>query len=77
MRCLRVLDATVEIISPSGATRFPWRVEAAEQRLQAAAVNGANAAAAAIVLQGARGFGHNDFKIPLVRRTLRAVLAES
>lgn len=61
-----------------GLAHIPWRVEAAEHRLQAALVNDANATAAAeIVLEGARGFGHNDFKIPLVRRTLCAVLAES
>ena len=35
------------------------------------------ARAAAAVLEGARGQGHNDFKIPLLRRTLAAVLAEA
>ena len=29
------------------------------------------------LLAGAQGFGHNDFKIPLVRGTLSAVLAEA
>ncbi len=29
------------------------------------------------VLRGARGFGSNDFKIPLTRRTLRAVVADA
>lgn len=33
--------------------------------------------AANILLQGARGYGHNDFKIPLVRRTLKAVLGDA
>ena len=37
---------------------------------------GANAAADC-VLAGAKGFGHNDFGIPLVRRTLRAVLTQA
>jgi xanthine dehydrogenase YagS FAD-binding subunit len=32
--------------------------------------------AADAVLDGARGFGGNDFKIPLTRRTLHSVLAE-
>jgi xanthine dehydrogenase YagS FAD-binding subunit len=32
------------------------------------------AKASAEVLAGARGYGHNDFKIPLVKRTLNAVL---
>ena len=61
-----------------GLAHKPWRVEGAEAVLAGAAVNAANASAAADgVLQGARGFGHNDFKIPLVRSTLRAVLAEA
>ena len=34
-------------------------------------------AAAICVLAGAKGFGHNDFGIPLVRRTLRAVLTQA
>jgi xanthine dehydrogenase YagS FAD-binding subunit len=29
------------------------------------------------VLQGAQGHGHNDFKIPLARRVLAAVLADA
>jgi xanthine dehydrogenase YagS FAD-binding subunit len=33
--------------------------------------------AANAVLEGARGFGGNDFKIPLTRRTLHSVLAET
>jgi xanthine dehydrogenase YagS FAD-binding subunit len=34
-------------------------------------------AAATAVLYGARGYGSNNFKIPLARRTLHAVLAEA
>ena len=33
--------------------------------------------AADILLEDARGYGENDFKIPLTRRTLRAVLAQA
>lgn len=33
--------------------------------------------AADLLLEDARGYGENDFKIPLARRTLRAVLAEA
>ncbi|MCX9146519.1 FAD binding domain-containing protein [Erythrobacter sp. WG] len=33
--------------------------------------------AADVLLQSARGFGENDFKIPLARRTLRAVLTQA
>jgi len=60
-----------------GLASKPWRVAQAEQRLADAPANTAafNAAANA-VLEGARGFGGNDFKIPLTRRTLHGVLAE-
>ena len=55
-----------------GVAHQPWRVRAAEQALEA----GASAKDAAdLVPAGARGQGHNDFKIDLLRRTLRAVLA--
>jgi xanthine dehydrogenase YagS FAD-binding subunit len=61
-----------------GLAHKPWRVAGAESALAGAAANEASANAAADqVLQGARGFGHNDFKIPLVRRTLRAVITEA
>ena len=30
-----------------------------------------------LLLEGARGYGENDFKIPLARRTLAAVMAEA
>jgi xanthine dehydrogenase YagS FAD-binding subunit len=61
-----------------GVAHQPWRVAAAEAGLNNASpdVKAANAAADA-VLQGARGFGHNDFKISLLRRTLRAVITEA
>ena len=61
-----------------GLAHQPWRVPGAEAILAGASVNPTTANAAADrVLQGARGFGHNDFKIPLVRSTLRAVLTET
>ena len=61
-----------------GLAHQPWRVLDAEAMLLGGTVNVASANAVADrVLQGARGFGHNDFKIPLVRSTLRAVLAET
>jgi xanthine dehydrogenase YagS FAD-binding subunit len=61
-----------------GLAPKPWRVASAEQTLANASANTAafNAAANA-VLEGARGFGGNDFKIPLTRRTLHSVLAET
>ena len=58
-----------------GLAHKPWRVEAAEAALVAA--NGESEAAADVILAGARGQGANDFKIPLARRTLRAVVAEA
>ena len=61
-----------------GLAHQPWRVPGAEAILTGATVSAASANAAADrVLQGVRGFGHNDFKIPLLRSTLRAVLAEA
>jgi xanthine dehydrogenase YagS FAD-binding subunit len=61
-----------------GLAPKPWRVPQAEEKLVSASASAdivdgvANA-----VLDGARGYGSNDFKIPLTRRTLRAVLAEA
>src|SRR5947208_6360133 len=61
-----------------GLAHKPWRVAQAEQKLAGAPANTAsfNTAANAL-LEGARGFGDNGFKIPLVRRTLHSVLAET
>jgi xanthine dehydrogenase YagS FAD-binding subunit len=57
-----------------GLAHKPWRVEAAEQALVA---TGRTDEAADAVLAGARGQGSNDFKIPLTRRILRAVVADA
>ena len=61
-----------------GLAHKPWRAPQAEEKLADSAANTAafNAAANA-VLDGARGFGCNDFKLPLTRRTLHSVLAET
>jgi xanthine dehydrogenase YagS FAD-binding subunit len=60
-----------------GLAHRPWRTATAEQRLSHAPANTATFNAAADgTLDGARGFGGNDFKIPLTRRTLNSVLAE-
>lgn len=62
-------------IALGGVAHRPWRVEAAEQALIGRPADAAAFDAAAdILLEGARGHGHNDFKIGLARRTLRAVL---
>jgi xanthine dehydrogenase YagS FAD-binding subunit len=61
-----------------GVAHKPWRVEAAEAGLAgAAAGDEAWSAAAEAVVAGARGFGHNDFKIPLLKRTVHAALREA
>jgi xanthine dehydrogenase YagS FAD-binding subunit len=61
-----------------GLAPKPWRSPQAEQTLvNASADTTTFDAAAEAALQGARGFGGNDFKIPLTRRTLRSVLAET
>ncbi len=60
-----------------GLAHKPWRVEAAEGLAAGKPATRATAEAVADrVLQGARGYGSNDFKIPLTKRTLSAVLTE-
>jgi xanthine dehydrogenase YagS FAD-binding subunit len=60
-----------------GLAQKPWRVPQAEEKLAGAPANTASFNTAAnAVLEGARGYGGNDFKIPLTRRTLHGVLAE-
>jgi xanthine dehydrogenase YagS FAD-binding subunit len=60
-----------------GLAHKPWRVPQAEEGLanSSAQAETFNAAATA-VLDGARGYGGNDYKIPLARRTLVATLAD-
>jgi xanthine dehydrogenase YagS FAD-binding subunit len=53
-----------------GLAHKPWRVEAAESETTARAIAGA-------VLAGARTTPQNAFKLPLVERTLAAVLNEA
>ncbi|MDB5483413.1 MAG: xanthine dehydrogenase [Caulobacteraceae bacterium] len=61
-----------------GLAPKPWRIGTSEEVLANAAASASSFNAAAnIVLRGARGYGGNDFKIPLARRTLSAVLAQA
>jgi xanthine dehydrogenase YagS FAD-binding subunit len=61
-----------------GLAHRPWRDAGTEQRLANAPANMATFHTAAnALLEGARGFGSNDFKIPLTQRTLHSVLAET
>jgi xanthine dehydrogenase YagS FAD-binding subunit len=69
------LVSVAAIIDKSGRARMafgglapkPWRVEAADHQTDGDAI-------ADQVLQGATGYGANDFKIPLTRRAIKAVL---
>lgn len=74
------LVSVAAIVQPGGTGRValggvahkPWRVEAAE----AAIPQGARAFASAL-LAGARTTDDNAFKVPLVERTLAAILADA
>jgi xanthine dehydrogenase YagS FAD-binding subunit len=74
------LVSVAAIIQPNGAGRValggvahkPWRVEAAEQKMP----QGAKAVADQL-LAGAKPTHDNEFKIPLVQRTLASVMAEA
>ncbi|TGE01706.1 FAD binding domain-containing protein [Methylobacterium nonmethylotrophicum] len=56
-----------------GLAHKPWRVAEAEDALVREGVGAAGEAA----LKGARGYGANDFKIPLAKRTLAAAVADA
>jgi xanthine dehydrogenase YagS FAD-binding subunit len=61
-----------------GLSYKPWRSAEAETALVGAPATRATFdAAATAALRNARGYGHNDFKIPLARRTLRATLTQA
>src|SRR5438105_7305618 len=61
-----------------GVSYKPWRSLEAEAALIGATLTRASFDAAGVAaLRNARGYGHNDFKIPLARRTLRAALADA
>jgi xanthine dehydrogenase YagS FAD-binding subunit len=64
-------DGTARV-ALGGVAHKPWRVEAAEAEVR----RGAKAFAARL-LRGARTTHENAFKVPLVERTLAAVLIES
>jgi xanthine dehydrogenase YagS FAD-binding subunit len=61
-----------------GLSYKPWRSGVAEDALADARPTRASYdAAGSAALKNARGYGNNDFKIPLARRTLRTTLAEA
>ncbi|WP_306393079.1 FAD binding domain-containing protein [Telluria beijingensis] len=58
-------------IALGGVAHKPWRVEAAEQTLVGEAPGeAAFMRAADAILQGARGYGHNDFKLALAKNAI-------
>jgi len=70
----RVQDTRVAF---GGLSYKPWRSADAEATLSGATLTRVSYdAAGTAALRDAHGYGHNDFKIPLARRTLRAALAE-
>jgi xanthine dehydrogenase YagS FAD-binding subunit len=61
-----------------GVAHKPWRDRAAEDALRGApATRESFARAADAVLHGARGYGHNDFKIDLARRAIVRALTQA
>ena len=60
-----------------GLAHKPWRSPQAEAALAGQMTQRRTDDAADALLQGARGQGHNDFKIPLTRRVLAGVLAQA
>jgi len=61
-----------------GVAHKPWRVTAAEAALRGQRADaGAFAQAADLVLHGAKGYGHNNFKIGLARRAIVRTLSQA
>ena len=61
-----------------GVAHKPWRDPAAEAALRGQRVGeSAFAKAADLLLQGARGYGHNSFKIGLARRAILRTLSQA
>nr|WP_280986653.1 hypothetical protein [Hansschlegelia zhihuaiae] len=61
-----------------GVAHKPWRAVEAEKALTGARADGeAFAEAADAAMKDARGYGHNDFKIELAKRTIRRTLADA
>ena len=70
-------EITTAALAFGGLAPMPWRDPAVEAALIGQAPTSAVFAAAAdALLKDARGFGSNDFKIPLMRRTLIATLRD-
>ena len=65
-------------LAVGGVAHKPWRVTAAEAALRGQPAGaGAFAQAADLVLHGAKGYGHNNFKIGLARRAIVRTLSQA
>ena len=65
-------------IALGGVATVPWRAMGAEAALRGKPINDENASMAADeAFAGAKGYGHNDFKIELGKRTLRRALLQA
>jgi xanthine dehydrogenase YagS FAD-binding subunit len=65
-------------IALGGVAHKPWRVPEAEARLRGSTPGDDSfEAAAALLLQGAKGQGMNDFKIPLARKAIVRALRQA
>ncbi len=65
-------------LAVGGVAHKPWRDEQSEALLSGAPANEESfARAAEALLSDARGFGHNDFKIDLARRTIVRALSQA
>jgi xanthine dehydrogenase YagS FAD-binding subunit len=61
-----------------GVAHKPWRNAEAEAALRGQPANAATFARAAdVLLRGAKGYGHNDFKIELARRSIVRALTQA
>jgi xanthine dehydrogenase YagS FAD-binding subunit len=64
-------------IALGGVATVPWRAAKAEAALHGKTMNEQNAATAAdAAFSSAKGYGHNDFKIELGKRTLQRALLQ-
>jgi xanthine dehydrogenase YagS FAD-binding subunit len=65
-------------IAFGGVAHKPWRAPEAEHALSGKALDDKTLLEAGeAAMQGARGYGSNDFKIPLAKRTLARILTET
>jgi xanthine dehydrogenase YagS FAD-binding subunit len=65
-------------LAMGGVAHKPWRVTAAETAMRGQRADaGAFAQAADLMLQGAKGYGHNGFKIGLARRAIVRTLSQA